>query len=68
MICHTYGGERTPILALVADGTHLTIADGPTLPLEEHLRFARRLVDGAAAYLAAVEHYAAARVDLTKAA
>ncbi|MEY9875990.1 hypothetical protein ABH931_005497 [Streptacidiphilus sp. MAP12-33] len=56
---HDYGTERTPILSLGNIAEHLTISALDSIPLTDHLTFARHLAAAAADYLAALEMYAA---------
>jgi hypothetical protein len=56
-----YGTDRTPILALYTTGGSLLLSAHDTMPLAEHVAFARRLADAATGYLAAMERYAASR-------
>ncbi|MEU9127892.1 hypothetical protein AB0D08_07235 [Kitasatospora sp. NPDC048540] len=60
--CHDYREERTPILAIWGGGVHLTLSARETTSLPDHLAFARSLVRETAAYLAALEHFAATQV------
>ncbi|MEV4613921.1 hypothetical protein AB0K43_15185 [Kitasatospora sp. NPDC049258] len=57
--CHDYGTERTPILNMWSAPVTLTLAGDDKLPLADHLAFARSLAAETAAYLAALERYAA---------
>ncbi|MHA6762102.1 hypothetical protein [Streptacidiphilus sp. PAMC 29251] len=52
---NTYGTERTPILTLVEDRTHLSIGAHDRVPLADHLAFARSLADATARYVTALE-------------
>jgi hypothetical protein len=63
-----YGTERTPILVLDNPDSDVTISMFDTVPMADHLAFARKLADAATGYLAALERYAAARpADRTEA-
>jgi hypothetical protein len=63
VICHDYGTQRTPILTLWAASVSLTISGSDNFPLADHVAFARDLAAKTAAYLAALERYAAAQTD-----
>ncbi|MHA6760658.1 hypothetical protein [Streptacidiphilus sp. PAMC 29251] len=57
---NTYGTERTPILTLAEDRTHLSISTHDRGPLADHLAFARSLADATARYVTALEIFAVA--------
>ncbi|GAA2246296.1 hypothetical protein GCM10010430_30390 [Kitasatospora cystarginea] len=61
--CHGYGNERTPILSLWSPSASLMISENDALPLADLLAFARELAAETAAYLAALELYAASQSD-----
>jgi hypothetical protein len=64
-----YGTDRTPILALYNTGGSLLISTLDTMPLADHLAFARSLAGATAHYVAALERFATARpADQTAAA
>jgi hypothetical protein len=64
-----YSTDRTPILALYTTGGSLLLSAHDTIPLPDHLAFARKPADAATGYLAAMERYAASRpADRTEAA
>jgi hypothetical protein len=56
---HDYGTRPAPILTLDSLDSSLTIGVFDSVPLADHLAFARKLADTTAAYLAALETYAA---------
>jgi hypothetical protein len=56
---HDYGTRRAPILALDNPDSNMTISVFDSVPLADHLAFARKLADATAAYLTALETYAA---------
>ncbi|MFI2346887.1 hypothetical protein ACH492_07455 [Streptomyces sp. NPDC019443] len=58
-MCHAYGTERTPILAMQDEHASLTVSANSSTSIAAHLRFARELVAAATRYAAAVETYAA---------
>ncbi|MFF3323099.1 hypothetical protein [Streptomyces sp. NPDC002889] len=59
VLCHDYGTERTPILAIQDQHASLTLYARDCLAPAEQLTFARELLAAATAYAAAVEKYAA---------
>lgn len=59
-MCHAYGTERTPILALNDEHASLVIASRSSLPAADQLQFARQLLVAVTEYVAAVETYTAA--------
>ncbi|MEW2086909.1 hypothetical protein [Streptomyces sp. NPDC005283] len=62
VICHNYGTERTPILAVHDEHASFTLYARDSLPLAEQLKFAQDLLAAATAYAAAVETYTAAEL------
>ncbi|WP_406305238.1 hypothetical protein OHA61_27265 [Streptomyces sp. NBC_00885] len=60
VMCHDYGTNRTPILAVQDTHAALALAARDDLAPAEHLRFARELMAAVSAYAAAVETYTAA--------
>lgn len=64
---HDYGTARTPILALDGDGYSLTVSVFDSVPLADHLTFARELAAATAQYLTALETYATAHRTPAKA-
>lgn len=64
---HDYGTKRTPILALDGASYSLSVSVFDSVPLADHLAFARELADAATQYLTALETYAAAHPSTTKA-
>jgi hypothetical protein len=66
---HEFDAERAPLLDLGNPGQYLTIGAFDSVPIADHLAFARKLADATAGYLSALERFAAAQsADLTKAA
>ncbi|MEV6649964.1 hypothetical protein [Streptomyces sp. NPDC051219] len=59
VLCHDYGTERTPILAVQDTHASLTLCADDDLSPAEQLKFARDLLAAVTAYVAAVEKYAA---------
>ncbi|MFF0061737.1 hypothetical protein ACFYRC_09335 [Streptomyces sp. NPDC005279] len=58
-LCHDYGTERTPILAVQDTHASLTLCAHDGLAPAEQITFARKLLAAATAYATAVEKYAA---------
>ncbi|MBT2390138.1 hypothetical protein J7E87_12040 [Streptomyces sp. ISL-1] len=54
-----YGAERTPILMVDGVGHSLHISAFNSVPIADHLAFARELATAATEYVAALERYAA---------
>jgi hypothetical protein len=63
-----YGTKRPPLIELDNPGHWLTIGAFDTVPMADHLAFARKLADAATGYLAALERYAAQATEHTEAA
>lgn len=59
VLCHDYGTERTPILAVQDAHASLTLYARDCLPPAEQRTFARELLAAVTAYAAAVEKYTA---------
>ncbi|MGW3625466.1 hypothetical protein [Streptomyces sp. NPDC000880] len=58
-LCHDYGTERAPILAVQDVHAALTLCARDCLPPAEQRQFARELLAAVTAYAAAVEKYTA---------
>ncbi|GAQ58671.1 hypothetical protein [Streptomyces acidiscabies] len=64
---YDYGTKRTPILNLDIDGCTLSLSVFDSVPLADHLVFARRLADATARYLELLETYADVNPSAAKA-
>ncbi|MEV6651755.1 hypothetical protein [Streptomyces sp. NPDC051219] len=62
-----YDAERPPILSLDGAGHSLLISAFDSVPIADHLAFARDLATAAADYVTALERYAAATPETAKA-
>lgn len=58
-----YDAKRPPILTLDDDGAWLSISAFESVPIADHLDFARSLASAAAEYVTALETYAASLPD-----
>ncbi|MBT2392616.1 hypothetical protein J7E87_25085 [Streptomyces sp. ISL-1] len=62
VMCHDYGTNRTPILAVQDEHASFTLYARDSVPPAEQLRFAQDLLTAVAAYVTAVEMYTAAEL------